>query len=268
MKPFHLFSVILLIFSSSLRAQDLIELKNGEIIKSSVSEVTKKEVVYKKYDNPKGPNYRINTNEIVEIRYENGAIDLLNPKKSNEVHNSVLFGDINKITEEDLSRNVLYMDIFDLAFQRIHFSYERFLGQSKMYSIRIPVMINMLPRNNSSNLFNDFYNAGYTGVSFNFYPFGLRNSSFIIGPEIRLGYSTFTEGFEVYDNNGNFLFFDEKEVNSGYTSFLVNGGFSWNPTTKLTFLSTFGLGTQRSFRTTTYGIGPAVSFRFMVGYRF
>jgi hypothetical protein len=246
----------------------LIELRNGEIIKSTISEISKKEVVYKKFENPKGPNYRMNVNEIAEIRYENGAVDILNPKASGEMHNSVLFGDVPRVSANDMGDNALFIDMFDLAFQRVHISYERFLGQSKMYSIRVPVMINMLPINNSTNMFNNFYNAGYTGISFNFYPFGLRNSSFVIGPEIRLGYSTITESIDVYDPNGNFLYFEEKYVNSGYTSFLVNGGFSWNPTNKLTFLSTFGLGTQRSFRTNSYGIGPAASFRFMVGYRF
>ena len=61
--------------SAIMFAQDVITLRNGYEIKAVVFEVGPDEVKYKKFDNQDGPNYKLKTSDIVEIRYQNGTKD-------------------------------------------------------------------------------------------------------------------------------------------------------------------------------------------------
>jgi len=63
-------------FGISVTAQDVITLKNGTDINALVQKVGEVEIEYKKFDNPKGPNYTLKKSEILIIRYENGTKDI------------------------------------------------------------------------------------------------------------------------------------------------------------------------------------------------
>lgn len=82
MKKILLTSIIILI-STFCYSQDIIELNNGGEIKAKVSEISTKEVKYKKFNNLDGPTYTINIDEIVMIRYENGVKDVFTKTKGN-----------------------------------------------------------------------------------------------------------------------------------------------------------------------------------------
>ena len=56
-------------------AQDIIVLKNGDIIKTKVLEIGSTEIKYKKYTNIDGPIYSKLISEILAINYENGTKD-------------------------------------------------------------------------------------------------------------------------------------------------------------------------------------------------
>ena len=62
--------------ASSMFAQDVITLKNGEDIQSLVQDIGDVDVKYKKFDNPDGPNYTLKKAEIFMIRYANGSRDV------------------------------------------------------------------------------------------------------------------------------------------------------------------------------------------------
>jgi len=66
------------------QAQDLIIFKNGTLQNAKVLEVGTTNVVYKKADNPDGPNYVSDKGEISVIEYANGARDVM-PYASNNV---------------------------------------------------------------------------------------------------------------------------------------------------------------------------------------
>jgi len=70
--------VIVMLFSFSVVAQDVIILKNGGEIKSLVQEIGTEYVKYKKFDNQTGPIYNIAKTEIFMIKYENGTKDVFN----------------------------------------------------------------------------------------------------------------------------------------------------------------------------------------------
>lgn len=71
---------ILIILACSLsvisNAQDIITKTNGDELKAKVTEITKDEIKYKRFDNPEGPVFILNRNEVFMIKYENGTKDI------------------------------------------------------------------------------------------------------------------------------------------------------------------------------------------------
>lgn len=56
-------------------AQDVIVMKDKSAVLSKVVEITKTEIKYKKWSNPEGPTYTLDTSEVVSINYENGEVE-------------------------------------------------------------------------------------------------------------------------------------------------------------------------------------------------
>lgn len=73
--PSSLCVLLTLLCQLSAISQDIVVLKDGTVIKAIVKEVGESEIAYKKYSNPNGPNYRVNTSKILSIAYQNGDID-------------------------------------------------------------------------------------------------------------------------------------------------------------------------------------------------
>ena len=71
-----LFFAALCVSIASTFAQDIITLKNGEDIQALVQEIGEVDIMYKKFDNPNGPNYTLKKSEILMIRYANGSKDV------------------------------------------------------------------------------------------------------------------------------------------------------------------------------------------------
>lgn len=59
----------------SLRAQDTIYKRSGEIISAKITEISTAEVKYKRFSMPDGPDFIIGRNEVQKIRFANGVID-------------------------------------------------------------------------------------------------------------------------------------------------------------------------------------------------
>ena len=60
------------ISGSAVYAQDIIITKDDNIIRAIVTEISSSEIVYKRFDNPDGPNYRTAVSDVKKIRYQNG----------------------------------------------------------------------------------------------------------------------------------------------------------------------------------------------------
>jgi hypothetical protein len=67
--------IFLLLFCISSYAQDTIVQKNGIRIPAKVIEIDKKDVKYKKFENPDGPSYLVPKSDVSFIRYQNGTAD-------------------------------------------------------------------------------------------------------------------------------------------------------------------------------------------------
>lgn len=70
-----IFAFLMLISSTTLFAQDIIQQKDGVSIKVKVKEVSKTEVKYLKFENLDGPLYILSLTDIDFIKYENGLIE-------------------------------------------------------------------------------------------------------------------------------------------------------------------------------------------------
>lgn len=73
-------TVCLISICSSVFAQDIIVLKNGDEVKALVQEVEIETIKYKKQENPTGPTYTIAKSEVFMIKYQNGEKDVFQPK--------------------------------------------------------------------------------------------------------------------------------------------------------------------------------------------
>jgi len=57
-----------------IRAQDLIILRDGNIIEVKVMEISPTEIRYKRFDNLEGPTIVLPTLNVLSIRYERGML--------------------------------------------------------------------------------------------------------------------------------------------------------------------------------------------------
>ena len=74
-----------LFVESRLSAQDIILTTDNELISAVISEIGDESIVYKKADNPDGPNFRINTSRVVKIQFANGTTQEFNNKQPEQV---------------------------------------------------------------------------------------------------------------------------------------------------------------------------------------
>lgn len=81
MKQLYIFPVIFFIICGlfSVNAQDIIILRDGNMIEAKVMEIHPTEVRYKRIDNLNGPMIIILKSSVLSIKYENGILDIINP---------------------------------------------------------------------------------------------------------------------------------------------------------------------------------------------
>lgn len=74
----QILTLLLLLFSMTAMAQDIIVKKDGTAIQAIVTEILSSDVKYKKFSNPNGPTYTIAIADLISITYENGDVDRFN----------------------------------------------------------------------------------------------------------------------------------------------------------------------------------------------
>ncbi|MBL7800106.1 MAG: hypothetical protein JNL95_05210 [Chitinophagales bacterium] len=78
--PFYV--LIVFLFHAQLQAQDVMKLKNEQLLKVKVVEVSQTEIKYKLYENQDGPTYTIDKADAVEITYANGVKESIDSTQS------------------------------------------------------------------------------------------------------------------------------------------------------------------------------------------
>jgi hypothetical protein len=258
----HLFIFLSVLALHKAAAQDIITLVRGGNIQAKVQEVKSKEIVYKKFSNPNGPNYYIDIEDVEKINYEGGTVDIFeaNPNAGTP------FSYNSKGSSKDFGDNIISINIPDILFQNITFSYERIVGKQKKLGLRVPMSVSLYGDNNNNLNFNS-YNIFYSGIDFNYYPTGQGQARLFLGPVLRTGYARVRS--EMYDEF--LMYFTNSTVNTGYFSFMLQGGFIFTPVKELIISSSFGVGSRRYFTAAPNNgnlAQPTATFHFSVGYRF
>lgn len=69
-------AIIVVMSSFTLYAQDIISMRNGDIIKANIREISKTEIKYNKVSNPNGPLFIVDKNDVKSILYDNGEQEI------------------------------------------------------------------------------------------------------------------------------------------------------------------------------------------------
>ncbi len=260
----NFFILLSLVGITSANAQDVIMLIKGGSIQAKVQEIKSKEIVYKKFSNVNGPNYYINIEDVEKINYESGAVDVFeaNPNAG------TAFSYNAKKTESFFGNNIISINVPDILFQNVTFSFERFVGEQKKLGLRFPMSFSLYGDNNNNFPFNS-YKIFYSGVDVNYYPTGQGQARMFLGPVLRTGYARVRNTNDIYDG---FSYNSYQSIsNTGYFSFMLQGGFLFTPVKEIIISSSFGLGSIRYFTTAPNNgnlAQPSATFHFSVGYRF
>ena len=79
MRHFWIFTVaFLLVGIGSIAAQDLIIMRDGNIIEARVMEISPTEIRYKRFEHLEGPTIVLPALNVLSIRYENGTSEIIN----------------------------------------------------------------------------------------------------------------------------------------------------------------------------------------------
>lgn len=258
-------SLLLFYLNIAAEAQDIITLRDGKRVEAIVTEVNKKDVVYRKFANPKGPLYRAELRDVGRINYESGAVDEFNPVSGESVPSDRGNKNVASVPfSTDFGRNLISIDAMSLLFQNIELSYERIVGAQGKLGIRVPVSVNM----NAGQYNNGFANARNvynSGVDLNYYPLGQGVSRLFVGPSIRVGAAR--TSYTYYDDliGGDI----STTGNSSYFAFMLRFGLLYTPVKELSIGTAFGIGTRRYVTNIpNQSAGAAASLQFSVGYRF
>lgn len=217
--------IIILITASTLGSlngftQDMIYLKNNEQIKAKVTMVDDKSVLYKRFENLNGPEYKLAKKEITIIVYENGTSEQYNGSK----------------TPENNAKNVISMNFGDLTVSRLSFSYERFIYKQKL-SLKIPLSVSY------NNNYYYFRPKSYTGLDLNFYPLGLKHVSYFTGIGTQAGIINNQYFYPYYDYYGN-TYYSSNVSTKYYTSVYVNNGITIIPIENFSISGQLGIGVR------------------------
>lgn len=98
MKTKTLLLFLFIAISQMILADDIIYLKNGDEIRSTISEISQTEVKYKKANNPTGPQYIINKSDVLMIIYSNGEKEIFKEEINTNTNTSpVLSKNLGKL---------------------------------------------------------------------------------------------------------------------------------------------------------------------------
>ncbi|MBA3829308.1 MAG: hypothetical protein H0X33_10260 [Taibaiella sp.] len=281
-----LIALIALFSCAAANAQDKIYTREGDVIQAKIKEVTTKVITYKKQDNPDGPEYSINKNNVEKITYQNGTEDKFDeaeeapvrrrmppsPFQHNAGKGDMRYGkNIVSFSPLQLSSDYVTSGI------GIGLSYERVLDKNGIISFYIPVSISF--NNNNNNYSNGYnpnnttYNTFYAFPGIKFYPTGSRGpiryslgTSFVFAQgTYGAGYYNSTTGTQTFENSTYSIF-----------GFMINNTLNANPTPHIYLGLELGLGASYTNSLnnnynnnySTNATNPIVQFSFRIGYRF
>jgi hypothetical protein len=239
-------------FSSSLFSQDIIYKSDGSREEAIIKEVNDKDVTYKRFDNPEGPDYVIRKKDVIMVTYQNGNYELMNASRPDN---------------DNLAPNLFSYNLFDLVWNRFTVSYERILKNGKT-GIKVPVSFGYNYNDEYTNF--DFRTIFGSGIGVNFYPTGQGKWKYFMGPELNMGYGKEQQYYYYYDEWGNYVGEELQNLESFYGKFLINNGVIFTPVANFSVSAFVSLGVRYVDKSNfdNEGIKTDGAFAFNLSYRF
>lgn len=120
MKKICIFCLLTVTLCSAM-SQDVITTKSGEEIMAKVSEVSKTEIKYKRFDNPEGPTYIVNKRDVFMVKYQNGTKEIMKNEPETDSYNDSRMRKWTNQREVGISA---FADLGGLGFTGPHFGIE------------------------------------------------------------------------------------------------------------------------------------------------
>jgi hypothetical protein len=241
-------------------AQDKIFKKNGEVIDAKLSLINSEIVVFKRYDNPNGPEYTIPKGDVAKIKYSNGTQDIF---EENNDRIGVAKGKENVRSYSEVSRNKNIIALAPLQFTDhgygLGLSWEHTLDQAGWISMNIPAIVtwNFVDPSVTKRDAMFYLMPGakvYTNLN------GPQKDKFSIGPSLLMGVGSGTPfNHDLSEHMSHF------ELGA-----LANFGFNVFPAPHIYIGGDFGLGFTylNQYDNKNYGTEFLFEFSFKIGYRY
>lgn len=275
------------LISLSASAQDKIFKRNGDVIEGKVKEVNTRTISYKRQDNPDGPDYVVNRNEVTKIQYQNGSEDYMsnNPHRDDKapIHETQPRPQIK------YGGNIISAALINLSEMGygVGLAYERSLDKKGMISFYLPVNVCLggLGGNHYSMYGGSYNTRNRTIYQFlpgvKFYPTGNQGKvRYAVGPQLVYETGSIEREQWIYDplsSWGGGGYYQVGNVDMSKLGVMINNSLNMYPTQHLFIGLDLGLGLPYSHKEENLSTGvmeergtdaPLVQFNFRFGFRF
>lgn len=270
----HLFfAIACLNVSGTVMAQDKIFKSNGDVKQVKIRSVGARQIVYKHFDNPNGPDYTLPKDEVDKIRYENGTEETFNGGRSVEHGNEErAAGSMKEQMRAKYNPNIIAfapIQFTEAGIAGFSFSYERAIDKNSIVAFYVPVIAEFNTNNNYNNYYgtpgNTTDHMFYLAPGIKLYPTGgFGTAKYAIGPSLVIGSGTKTDWNNYYSG------YSIASQDHFLVGMIVNQSININPTPHLYLASELGLGFTyvNQLGGINQGTGGLVQFNFKIGYRF
>lgn len=115
-----LFVLLTSLFSTGIKAQDIITLRSGEDINAKVTLVSDNNIEYKKWDNQDGPTFRKKLSEVFSVKYQNGKKEVFNTQTQDKFTQPSTYINPSILGLMDCSKGNLYINGHELSDYEIY----------------------------------------------------------------------------------------------------------------------------------------------------
>lgn len=258
----NLFFLLLLMAPATLLAQDVIYKTDGTRVEAKVQEVGIDEIKYKMFNNPDGPVYVIEKDDVTMIAYQNGTHELFNLKHAKGK------ADTDSL-RKNKHKNIVSFNMFDLVFTNVSFSYERIFGDG-LVGIKVPVSIGLRSLSGDVSSNGTFLTTRLwgTGIDVNFYPMKQGRVSYYLGPSFITGaykyHHYYDWGWYPYPYPYPYPY----EQTAYHFAFVINNGMMIQPTKNMNISMALGLGLKQDMTQRSDYFETKANLSVNFGYRF
>ncbi len=237
-----------------MRAQDIIYLNNGVKVEANVKELNVVSIKYKNFNNPDGPTYVVNRQDVLLIQYQNGTVEVINnnptPVTPSKAETLVPKKEIQKKGVYDshyMNKNCIYFNGLALTNSDLAFIYDREIAKSRL-SIVLLGAYNFNVHANYTNRYIQALNNSKKnydlGLGINYYTQTRKKTQYFVGVLVKYMNYEYVRQTIIPDSlNGiSFTFTKQENVNNFQFAGMIVNGLQIRITPFFTYRAFIGLG--------------------------